>query len=73
MRKGKFINLTWDNIDFERGCITLYETKNGEIRVVPLVCLSYKLLKDYMKVQRFDTKLLFPGNNSSKPCDIRQS
>ncbi|MEW8436915.1 MAG: site-specific integrase [Candidatus Thiodiazotropha taylori] len=72
MRKGEIMNLTWDDIDLNLGRITLNETKNDERRVVPLVGLSLGLLKEYAKVRRIDTPLLFPGKNrKDEPMDLR--
>jgi integrase len=36
-RKMELLNLTWNDVDLQRGVITLHDTKNGERRVLPLV------------------------------------
>jgi len=36
MRKGEILNLKWSNVDFRTGHILVEETKNGEIRKVPI-------------------------------------
>jgi len=36
MRRGELRSLIWDNIDLERGEITLKRTKNNEVRVIPI-------------------------------------
>ena len=36
MRLGEIINLNWSDVDMERQIATLYMTKNGEVRQVPL-------------------------------------
>jgi len=36
MRQGEILSLTWQAVDLTKGIITLRETKNGEIRFVPL-------------------------------------
>ncbi|MCX6995471.1 MAG: tyrosine-type recombinase/integrase [Chlamydiae bacterium] len=46
MRKGEILNLKWNDIDFQRNSIVIQTTKNGERRMVPLVGLSYELLKN---------------------------
>lgn len=71
MRQGEILKLTWKDIDFEEGKITLHDTKNGERRVVPLVGLALELLKNYAKVRRLDTFLIFPGKDTGKPTDLR--
>jgi len=79
MRQGEIMELAWDNVDLHRGRITLYETKNGEIRVVPLVGKALDLLKEHSKVRNLKTSLLFPGKPirhgegkvTYKPMDLR--
>lgn len=36
MRKGELFGLKWEQINFEQGIITLYDTKNGERRNIPV-------------------------------------
>jgi integrase len=36
MRLGEIINLNWDNVELEKRVVTLYLTKNGDVRRVPL-------------------------------------
>jgi integrase len=70
MRKSEIMDLTWKNVDLKEKRITLFETKNDEIRVLPITGHALKLLKSH--VRRIDTELLFPGRvNNQKPIDIR--
>lgn len=70
MRQGEIMGLTWDAVDTHQGRITLTETKNGEIRVVPLVGKALELLKAHPR--RIDTPLLFPGKKKKlSPMDLR--
>jgi len=79
MRRGEIMGLTWDDVDIHQGRITLYETKNGEIRVVPLVGKALALLKEHSKVRNLKTSLVFPGKPLRsddgelfyKPIDLR--
>ena len=71
-RLGEITSLSWENIDFDRGQIVLHETKNNERRVLPLAGHAMNILKDWSKVKRIDTPLLFPNSKySDKPIDIR--
>ncbi|MGD9637942.1 MAG: tyrosine-type recombinase/integrase [Alphaproteobacteria bacterium] len=73
-RFGEIINLTWEQIDFNRKVITLYETKNGEIRLLPLVGSAYDLMLEYSKIRRIDTNLVFPSpRNPKQPNNITTS
>lgn len=72
MRKGEIMGLTWDDVDLPQQRITLYDTKNGEIRAVAVVGKALELLKDHAKVKRIDTPLLFPGKvKRSVPIVLR--
>jgi integrase len=72
MRQGELMNLRWQDIDFQGEKITLYETKNGEIRVVPLVGLASKLLHELAANRSPEVSLVFPSKkNSNVPIDLR--
>jgi integrase len=79
-RRGEILNLKWHDIDFERGCATLWKTKNGETRVLPLVGHVMDVLKALRKTRRVDTDLVFPSNGgrqykahgTERPLDITQ-
>lgn len=72
MRKGEILNLKWNDIDFQRNSIVIQTTKNGERRMVPLVGLSYELLKNLDSNGK--SNLVFPSNKDlSIPIDIRSA
>jgi len=70
-RQMEVMSLRWDQVDLNRKVITLYETKNGEIRALPLVHHAFELMKERAKVRRIDTNLVFPGANAAKPILLR--
>lgn len=45
MRRGEILNLSWSNIDFDRGLAVLPLTKNGSARTVPLSAKAKAVLK----------------------------
>lgn len=61
MRRGEVRNLTWDQIDLNKGVILLSQTKNGDRRRVPVSKLALETLREHSKVRRIDTNLIFPG------------
>ena len=70
MRQGEIMNLKWNQVDLKKGQITLFETKNGEIRVVPLVGPAHKLVKEM--TQGIGKTLLFPSKqHNDKPTSLR--
>ncbi|NGX51765.1 MAG: Tyrosine recombinase XerC [Candidatus Anoxychlamydiales bacterium] len=76
MRYSEIINLTWADVDLIKSRITLHDTKNGEIRVVPITGLALNLLKDFEKIRNISSILLFPrqkGQNLQKPINLRTS
>ena len=73
MRKSEILNLRWSDVDFFSKRITLNQTKNGEIRIIPLVGLANTLLKDLSGKRSIVTNLLFPSKDLTKPIDIRSA
>jgi integrase len=54
LRKGEVLNLTWDDVDLQRGVLLIrssisYRTKGGKMRVVPLNRTVSDLLKNLPK------------------------
>jgi site-specific recombinase XerD len=45
MRAGEQLSLTWEQVDFERCNLTLYRTKNGDTRHIPLNTRAIAALK----------------------------
>jgi integrase len=74
MRLSELMNLTWKDVNPQVGYIVLNHTKNGSRRRVPLTGHGLALLKEYAKIRRLDSELLFPGKqNPSKPRNLRSS
>ena len=72
MRAGEIMNLEWRDVDLARGWLTLRETKNGDMRGVPLAGKALELVKEHARTRRrLDTPMLFPGANPGKPVDLR--
>lgn len=66
MRQNEIMTLTWSQIDFERDVITLFETKNGSIRAVPLAGPARKILKRQSRVRLIDNNYIFVGRKKGK-------
>lgn len=74
MRFGEVATLTWSSVCLKQKRVTLRETKNGEIRVVPISDQVAEVLADLEKRRRIDTLLVFPPRLSAKgqkKIDIR--
>jgi len=72
-RQGELLGLKWENVKFDLKRIVLVDTKNGETRAVPLMGEAFALLKEYSKVRRIDTQLVFPNaeRQTTQPMNIR--
>ena len=70
-RRMEILGLSWNAVDFNRGIITLHETKNGERRVLPLAGHALELMKHHNKVRHVKSHLVFPGKNINNPVDLR--
>lgn len=71
-RRMEILGLRWPQVDFTRRSITLLQTKNGEIRSLPMVSHAFDLMLQRSKVRRIDTDLVFPAHGSStKAIDLR--
>ena len=72
MRQGEQMGLKWPDVNLKEGFLILHETKNGERRRVALAGHGLELLRDYAKIRRIDTDLLFPSTvDSQKPIELR--
>jgi integrase len=76
MRLSEILHLTWSSVDFERRCIVLHMTKNGERRVVPLSTLPLNLLMEIRLKNQNASLLVFAiqkGQNLQKVANIRSA
>ena len=63
MRKGELVSITRDQVDIKKRIVTLYDTKNGSTRSVPLTREATRVLKEALNnpVRPIDTNLVFFG------------
>jgi integrase len=65
MRQSEIMTLKWDQINFDRRVITLYKTKNKDIRVVPLVGFAAKEFGGHNKIRSIHNPYVFVGRYAS--------
>ncbi|MCB9253003.1 MAG: tyrosine-type recombinase/integrase [Flavobacteriales bacterium] len=70
MRRGSLFNLKWDDIDFERGFITLRDPKPGKDDIIPLNDQTRSVLEDHIKT---DSEYVFPGRDGNKRTNAQKS
>ncbi|MDD5216210.1 MAG: site-specific integrase [Methylococcales bacterium] len=74
MRQGELMTLKWCYVDLKNGVAILHETKNGEKRRIAITGYALELLRDYAKVRRIDTPLLFPSpTKPQQPIELKKS
>ena len=73
-RQGEIMSLRWGQINFSRKTISLYKTKNGDARTLPLVGEAFNLLQDRTKVRNLKDDRIFPpiiATRKTKYLDLR--
>lgn len=71
MRKGEILGLKWQDVDFRRGIIYLYNTKNGERREIPINEMVKTAL---IRTQKHpDSPYVFCDKNGKPFGNIRKS
>jgi len=75
MRFGEIVSLKWEDIDFENKCITLEQTKNGDMRVLPLTRVVEEILSLCQKTDLTHGLIFKPSSatNRSGVVDIRNA
>ena len=66
MRMGEILDLTWDGVDLFRRTVTVFKSKNGERRTIPLNQTALELLKHQCGSRSMDTALVFPSEAQTR-------
>jgi len=66
MRLSEILGLTWKGVDLFRKTLTVFKSKNGEKRTIPMNATVFEMLKDKAKVGSIKVDLVFP----SQACTI---
>ncbi|WP_035374094.1 tyrosine-type recombinase/integrase, partial [Pseudoduganella violaceinigra] len=74
-RESEVMGLRWAQLDLVRRTALLGDTKNGDVRVLPLAGEALDLLKARSKVRALDDDRLFPPRAKSKApyAELRES
>lgn len=68
-RKSEILELKWQNLDLEKGAMTLLDTKNGERRSIPIRGRALELLRKLPR--RIDSPFVFPNEDGTGPNRFR--
>jgi integrase len=67
LRRGELFKLTWDDVDFERGMVTLREPKGGKTQTIPISDEGMNVIRELPATSRF----IFPGKNGAQRTDFK--
>ncbi len=70
MRRGSLFNLKWQDIDFERGFITLRDPKSGKDDIIPLNDQARSVLEGHITT---GSEYVFPGKGGKKRTNAQKS
>ncbi len=59
-RKGEIVGLRWPDVDLDGGAVTFTDTKNGDVRSVPITGEALEMLRERSRIHRLDTDRVFP-------------
>ena len=66
MRMGEILGLTWVGVDLFRRIVTVFKSKNGERRSIPLNQTALELLMHKYGSRLVDTELVFPSEAQTR-------
>ena len=66
MRLGEILGLTWAGVDVFRRTVTVFKSKNGERRTIPLNLTALELLKHKSATRQRETDLAFPSQGKTR-------
>lgn len=67
LRRGELFKLTWQDVDFERGMVTLREPKGGKTQTLPVSPPALAVLKSLEMTSTY----VFPGKNGQQRTDFK--
>jgi integrase len=66
MREGEILGLTWAGVDLFRRIVTVFKSKNGERRSIPLNQTALDLLKHKYGSRSVEIELVFPSEAQTR-------
>ncbi len=53
MRRSEILKLKWNDVNLDTGIASLYDTKNGDYRYIPLTKTAIELLSNLIQLSEF--------------------
>jgi len=72
-RRGELLGLHWPDVNLVHGQLIFRDTKNGEIRAVPVSGFALDILRQHAKVRHLGVQLVFPNATGTRPLSIREA
>lgn len=69
MRRGEIFSLTWDDVDFGRGFISIRGPKGGHDQSIPFNDVARHVIQNQ---PRTDSPYIFPGRKGGKRVDVKK-
>jgi len=79
MRRGELFRLTWDDVDMERGFLTIRNPKGGKDQSIPLSDAARELLEARPRREKKHdeeaeaVEYVFPGRSGGKRTDVKKA
>lgn len=70
MRRGELFKLQWQDIDFDRGFITIRDPKGGKSQTIPLNQAAREVLQNHPRDE--SSPFVFPGRGGNKRTNIKR-
>ncbi|MFZ5452471.1 MAG: tyrosine-type recombinase/integrase [Thermodesulfobacteriota bacterium] len=67
LRKGEILRLTWEDVNFEQGVVTLRNPKSGKTQLLPINPQALDVLRGLEKTSTF----VFPGPGGKQKANFR--
>ena len=71
-RYNEIRHLRWTDVDLNKGKITIRESKNGDMRSVPVLGFVLELLRQ-LAIGQTSLGYLFPSQDKTRPLDLRRA
>jgi integrase len=69
MRRGEIFSLRWDDVDFDRGFISIRDPKGGPDQTIPFNDAARQII---LNQPRTDSPYVFPGRRGNKRVDLKK-
>ena len=66
LRAGEILSLSWNDVNFEHGLVTIRNPKNDRTRHLPMPNRVQEMLREREMDRKIDSNLIFPARNGGR-------